>query len=1685
MAKRLLHKYTFSAGTDTVVIDGNWSRDKLLLITNVVDNIIIYNFADPNLRATSHTYNSSTDQTTVVLNYNCAAMTDTDDLQIFVEEDAVHFKPSQTYTDPVSKFRVSQGQTLIDTDFEYGLQSTKWETLELVNNIPGFYSKTGDTPLTVTAIQGTSGSKTITITAPSHSQSSGTPIDIRGLTQSTLEGGYLITRVSDADTIILTGKTEVVTTGSLLTPYTTIIPGRFYANSDINYTNIVGIGTTITVTTQYPNGFQDGSEFYLSNTLGVQTIEFDSSLADVNDTEFKSSTFDPNGTATINSSNTLITDPWDYISTLNSKFIRAGSGGQITPANTITSASHGFTNGQCVAVVNGPNSTLPTGLTDQGRYFIVNADTNTFQLSLTSGGAVVSITANTGAGVFAVFRGYGVTAVNSTTETVTISESNSAVTTTTTLLLINSSAGDTVVTTPANQFQRTTSTHIWDGTTPIDYFFTSTSTTTSAIKDTSTGANINFNASAITGSPILIPVQLNPNRNTITVSNHNLNANDPVTGVALTYRYRISTGSTAIPGLTNQTAYFLEKIDNNTFALLATAGGARVNLTGYGEGGPRANGPFAGYAHSIFATENRLTANTLVIPSHGLLAGQQLVYGVPNGASAIGGLTADQTYYVGTAKSDSSNRIVLTVVSGGSTVNLTSAGVGTNTLDILGSGALDGSYPLLTVVDNTNFTLGNISSISSTRRTFDPSVVGIASTTDATIQIPNHRFITGTDIVYTKTYADSTVLGGLTDNTKYYAIRQTKDKIRLATSQSNALAGIYVSFTSVGSGKTHSVTTNSIVGETSGIGSVHITNGSTKVEGTDTLFLSQFKAGDILTVDLPDAQSGLGTIFSQEIASIGDNTQLTLVSAATTAGIGLTYLRKTALYVRSEAYGLHRPYDGGVQINAKNVADAQIIRQTRRYFRYQSGKGLNVQFAINFNPPVDAQSINASGTTATVTTRSRHQVSVGSSITVRNAEVSSGTNEYNGNYVVSSVPSETTFTYTMSNTPAQTFAGGFPEFTVTGWGGARMKAGPFDDQNGFYWEFDGTTLYAVRRNSIQQLSGTVAVTRKSNIITGTDTRFSDQLSVDDKIVIRGQSYKVVNIESNSILYIQPAYRGTTATYCIASKTIDDKIAQQDFNIDPCDGTGPNGYVLDKTRIQMAYIDYSWYGAGKGRFGFKDADGEVFYCHEFVHNNKRNEAYFRSGNLPARYEIENVGKPSFAPSLAHWGTTVQMDGGFDDDDAYLFTASSSLLSFSGASVGVAVTAGTVVGSGVSTYTYVNNDGTVATAGISTYNILTFNGSSGASVSTAQDFISFTSTHGYATGQLVQYNAGSGGTVIVGLTQNEYYYVRVRSSQSIFLYTSEATAIAGGATGLVNMTSLGSGTAHQIRSSFRFSVTSTPISGYGNRILHRIQTTQGTWSSLSTISFGTPITSTAIAARGGVSTPDAYVYRVLQSTSPNNTSTIIDFFFADEPKSLTYPNFPSLGETGFIQSNTNAVDTFTLGDDSTVPSLIPLISVRLAPSVDSGTVGALGVKEILNRMQLDLKGVGLLTTHDVDIQLILNGQIDNFNWTNQGIPSLTQLISHTNGDTISGGTKVFSFRASGGAEVTSGGKRNANTFSQDISSLLSLGNAILGGNGIYPDGPDVLTVAVVPLNPSQITISAPLSVSGRVTWSESQA
>ena len=46
MGKSIVGNYTFDASAKTITIDRNIHEEKLLLITNVDDNIIIYNFSD-------------------------------------------------------------------------------------------------------------------------------------------------------------------------------------------------------------------------------------------------------------------------------------------------------------------------------------------------------------------------------------------------------------------------------------------------------------------------------------------------------------------------------------------------------------------------------------------------------------------------------------------------------------------------------------------------------------------------------------------------------------------------------------------------------------------------------------------------------------------------------------------------------------------------------------------------------------------------------------------------------------------------------------------------------------------------------------------------------------------------------------------------------------------------------------------------------------------------------------------------------------------------------------------------------------------------------------------------------------------------------------------------------------------------------------------------------------------------------------------------------------------------------------------------------------------------------------------------------------------------------------------------------------------------------------------------------
>tara|TARA_R110000868_G_scaffold114309_8_gene306348 strand:+ start:12710 stop:15274 length:2565 start_codon:yes stop_codon:yes gene_type:complete len=346
--------------------------------------------------------------------------------------------------------------------------------------------------------------------------------------------------------------------------------------------------------------------------------------------------------------------------------------------------------------------------------------------------------------------------------------------------------------------------------------------------------------------------------------------------------------------------------------------------------------------------------------------------------------------------------------------------------------------------------------------------------------------------------------------------------------------------------------------------------------------------------------------------------------SAPTAGITNT-AGQTNIYARPAGYVEPRAFDGGVAFSSgAAVPNQQLIRQTRRYFRYQSGKGIQFSTGSSLKPQLFTPTITSSGTaigsTVTVTTPFPHNLTTNCIVRVSNVDQSG----YNGDYQVTSYTT-LTFTYVATKTLEATTATGVPiRVSPLSWYGASNRVGFFDQQNGFFFEFDGQTLYAVVRNSVTQIPGRVVVTQGSGTVTGTSTTFSTSLKPNDYIVIRGQSYKVMRIASDTSMEISPEYRGATITqggYTV-SKTVETRYAQSTW-FDVCDGTSsisnPSGYLLDLTRMQMWYIDYSWYGAGVIRFGFRAKDGAVTYVHSVQNNNQRFEAYMRSGNMSAHYE----------------------------------------------------------------------------------------------------------------------------------------------------------------------------------------------------------------------------------------------------------------------------------------------------------------------------------------------------------------------------------------------------------------------------------------------------------------------------------
>jgi len=714
------------------------------------------------------------------------------------------------------------------------------------------------------------------------------------------------------------------------------------------------------------------------------------------------------------------------------------------------------------------------------------------------------------------------------------------------------------------------------------------------------------------------------------------------------------------------------------------------------------------------------------------------------------------------------------------------------------------------------------------------------------------------------------------------------------------------------------------------------------------------------------------------------NTNGTVAASAIT-----NVANNTTLYARPAGYVEPRTFDGGVAFTAGGGApNQQLIRQTRRYFRYQSGKGIQFSTGSSLKPALFVTSITGTGTTATVTTRYVHNMTVGSKIQV------AGCNQgvYNGTFTVASIVNPTSFTYTTVNSIGTTPATGLIRISPLSWYGSSNRVGMFDQQNGFFFEFDGQTLYAVLRNSINQINGTVAVTNGSNIVTGTGSAFSSQLLIGDYIVIRGQSYKVLTITSDTVLQVSPEYRGTTISGALVSRTIDFRIPQSSW-YDRADGTGPSGYNIDLTRMQMWYIDYSWYGAGVVRFGFRGSKGQITYVTQIQNNNVQFEAYMRSGNMAAHYE-SNGQSPitQLSASLSAGGTTTL-------------------------SAALAVDAVTVP---ITSTTNFNSAG-VAVIGTE---YIYYTGISGSSLIGCTRGYGGTAAKSYASGTAIgpssiDIDNGAGfapsGSVKVQASgaSGAIEYIAYAGNDGSFLY-----GLTRGQTGGAAATA------------FTYSATA-PVA----------------------VEFASPDT--------------------VPSLSHWGSSVIMDGTFNDD-KSLIFNYGISVPVT--LQT--------------TVTQVCPLLAIRIAPAVDNGQIGLLGQREIINRMQLQLVELGVVTSGTTLITLVLNGYVSGGTWgawtspVSQGVDAVISSLAQVSVNTLTTGT------LKGGESVAAFYTNTSGQTVLDLSQVRDIGNSILGGGNssavstspanVYPDGPDVLYVCA-----TNVVAAATPSVYTRLSWKEAQA
>lgn len=1166
---------------------GKIDLEDLLLISNVSTNEIIYNFSDPSKGGTvdftetgsvnyPNAITADNGSTIIRFKTDCSSMTANDSIQVFIEGKETIVRPYDFGTDAIERMRVAQPQAMIDADFEYGLQPTKWQAIGMQRGYPGAYElNSADIPvfnIATDASTGTGGvgSSLITVTTlTAHQLSVGQPFTIRALSVSVVgfnraEGTFVVNSVPTTTTFTYYAKAKVGTSDGqvLATSNTQLRLAGFYTGASIGR-------PTFSV---FDNGSSGSFQTAIRSPSGSTNLTF-------------IGTAPPTG-APITGTGIAAG------SQISGVFGGTNADGKVATRYVKTSINSGSST---VSLTDVSGITAGMSIDDRGATAQILPISSIAGNTLTLSGPITPSLLgdeNTFVGVGTSVVGSG---INGTLDVVTTYGSGAVLTVT----VAGASASASVSSGGSN--------YILGNTLKVDGSLIGGTSVTNDLIFTITSVNSGAATlvSFTSGTPPTYGINATLD---ITILGGGVTATVNAAGSGYSQDNLIKVDGSLIGGAsgTNDITFRASNVSSGQIISVVYVSG-----TAPADGGPFTNvttsvlsGPWANVSTTNTSTFGNFSSVTVNVGGTGYVVGDTIrVSGI-----SLGGTTPTNDLYFTVATLSGSALSTVTYVDGNASPSAnTYTSVETNNVASRGTGATftveraNGIYTATAAGTMTKYGVGNRFTISGT------NFQGTSPTNDCTITVST---VNGAGSILTAS-ASGTVVRG--DQIVIWATVAISIPI---TSTINS--GATISYTAISTLQVDFATPHGFV---PGMG-VNVTISSS---GTN----HNLAAGPFFVENIPSPTS-----FRYTARSAGSIDTATNIEGD--------------VYARSDAFFSHRPFDGGVQLGSGGPQHgATAIRQSKKYIRYQSGKGAMYNTGALFCPSYDIRSATASSTSSGAqitfaTDDTDHGLQAGSRVVISGIK----TTGYNGEYTVAEIVDERTFrVFALTQLGSTTASIGSPcQVALKNWHGAVVRSGTFDDQNGIFFQYDGKELAVGRRSATSQLAGNISINANSNSCVGTDTRFIDQLQAGDRIVIRGMTHVVTNVVSNTLMYVSPDYRGVSNVSGVKIAKVQDIIVpQREWNLDKCDGTGPSGYNIDVTKMQMIGIQFSWYGAGFIDWMFRGPEGNYVFCHRLKGNNLNTEAYMRTGNLPVRYEVLNESARSrLAGSISDSQTTITLD-----------------------------------------------------------------------------------------------------------------------------------------------------------------------------------------------------------------------------------------------------------------------------------------------------------------------------------------------------------------------------------------------------------------------------------------------------------